>query len=103
MRGDGPSQITFVHYVLGGRIEEICRKHGLGEEEDVRLVDELLAQWEKLNGLRDAQLKMAERMTEGHPKKDRLLDAMYEISQTFAGHPNRTPEKFRAWKTFKDL
>ncbi len=102
MRSDGPSTITFVHYVLGGAIEEICRKHGLGEEE-VHLVDELLSQWEKLNGLRDAQIKMAERMTENHPKKDKLIDAMYEISQTFATHPNRTPEKFRAWKTFKEL
>jgi hypothetical protein len=28
---------------------------------------------------------------------------MYDISRAFASHPNRTPEKFRAWKTFKDL
>jgi hypothetical protein len=102
MRGDGPSTVTFVHYVLGPEIEAICRRHGLGEE-DVRLVDELLAQWDKLGGLRDAQLKMAERMTEGHAKKDKVMEAMLEISRTFADHPNRTPEKFRAWKTFRDL
>ena len=102
MRGDGPSTVTFVHYVLGPEIEGICRRHGLGEE-DVRLVDELLAQWDKLGGLRDAQLKMAERMTEGHAKKDKVMEAMLEISRTFADHPNRTPEKFRAWKTFRDL
>lgn len=102
MRGEGPSTITFVHYVLGDAIDEICRKHGLGDDE-IRLVDELLAQWEKLNGLREAQIKMAERMTEGHPKKERIMDAMEEISRTFATHPNRTPEKFRAWKTFKEL
>jgi DNA repair protein RadC len=102
MPGDGPSTITFVHYVLGNQIEEICRRYGLNEE-DVRLVDELLAQWDKLNGLRDAQVKLAERMTEGHAKKDRLIDAMYEISKAFQTHPSRTPEKFRAWKTFKDL
>lgn len=102
MRGDGPSTVTFVHYVLGTGVEDICRRYGLGEE-DTRLVDELLAQWEKLGGLRDAQLKMAERMTEGHAKKEKLMDAMLEISKTFASHPNRTQEKFRAWKTFKDL
>ncbi|HEY8368181.1 MAG TPA: hypothetical protein VIM86_02590 [Thermodesulfobacteriota bacterium] len=102
MRGEGPSTITFVHYVLGSAIDDICRRHGLGEE-DVRLIDELLSQWEKLAGLRDAQLKMAERMTEGHPRKEKLMDAMLEISKTFASHPSRTPEKFRAWKTFKDL
>ncbi len=102
MRGEGPSTITFVHYVLGSAIDDICRRHGLADE-DARLVDELLSQWEKLGGLRDAQLKMAERMTEGHGKKERLLDAMLEISQAFAGHANRTPEKFRAWRTFKDL
>lgn len=102
MRGEGPSTITFVHYVLGSGVEDICRRHGLGDE-DTRLVDELLSQWEKLGGLREAQVKMAERMTEGHGKKEKLMDAMHEISRQFADHPNRTPEKFRAWKTFKDL
>jgi hypothetical protein len=102
MRGESPSTITFVHYVLGNQLQDICRRQGLGDDE-VRLVDELLAQWEKLSGLRAEQVRMAERMTEGHAKKDKLMEAMWEISKAFQGHPNRTPEKFRAWKTFKDL
>lgn len=76
-------KITFVHQRLGReRIKAICQQYNL-DEEDQRIVDEILVEWEKHIENTAKKEEIAITKIKNHPKARQIIKAIAQINIEF--------------------